>query len=443
MGKWKLLLSGVLTATLLAGCSTGQAEEKKITPAIPKEQDLKIAVSTDIHYLAPELTDGGAAFQKYVANGDGKQLAYSDQITDAFLKQIEKQQADILILSGDLTNNGEKASHEELAKKLTAVEKAGTDVYVIPGNHDINNPWARSFSGEEQHVTDDITPEDFEKIYQEFGYQEAISRDAYSLSYLAPASQNIWLLMLDTSIYDSNKQLGSPATEGGLTTGTLEWIQEMDKLADEHGAKIIPVMHHNLTDHSSVIQDGYTINYADKVVETFADCGFEFSLSGHIHTQNIATATAKDGTDITDIVTNALSVYPHKYGMINYNHDNGQFDYASKSLDLEAWAREHQVTDPNLLQFSAFDYETFYQNGYNKAMEDLTTNNTLKNYSEEDKQKMADTMAIDNMSFFAGDAPPDTAGDTLWQEAPDSFLRDYIVSTQLPLKQDNNYWTSK
>lgn len=90
-----------------------------------------MVVTTDVHYFAPSLTDNGKAFEKYVAAGDGKQLAYSDEITDAFLADVEAKKTDVLIISGDLTNNGEKTSHEELAKKLTQVEKTGTQVLLF------------------------------------------------------------------------------------------------------------------------------------------------------------------------------------------------------------------------------------------------------------------------------------------------------------------------
>ena len=45
----------------------------------------------------------------------------------------------MLILSGDLTNNGEKESHIDIAEKLKEIEKNGTAVYVIPGNHEGEN----------------------------------------------------------------------------------------------------------------------------------------------------------------------------------------------------------------------------------------------------------------------------------------------------------------
>ncbi|MBC1656371.1 metallophosphoesterase [Listeria welshimeri] len=437
--KFVILL---LISSSLFGCSSASDKTEKITAPIEKDQDLSIIETTDVHYFAPSLTDNGAAFKQYVAAGDGKQLAYSDEITDAFLEDVEAKKTDVLIISGDLTNNGEKTSHEELAKKLAQVEKAGTQVFVVPGNHDINNPWARKFEKDKQLPTDTITPTDFSKIYGDFGYKDAISSDDFSLSYLAAPSSKVWLLMLDTAIYKTNMQQGTPTTEGGLTTGTLDWVKECSALAEKNGAKLIPVMHHNLTNHSDVIQRGFTINYNQQVIDTLTAGNMEFSLSGHIHTQNIRTAKSTDGKEITDIVTNALSVYPHKYGNITYSAKNKNFTYQSQKLDIESWAKEHEKTDKNLLNFDQFDYDTFYNSGYDKAIMDLMTSDAYKNYSQSDKEKMADTMGLNNMYFFAGTAPPKSAGMALWDSAPNSFLKDYVLSTSNPPKNSNDYYVS-
>ncbi|MBC1633503.1 metallophosphoesterase [Listeria welshimeri] len=437
--KFVILL---LISSSLFGCSSASDKTEKITAPIEKDQDLSIIETTDVHYFAPSLTDNGAAFKQYVAAGDGKQLAYSDEITDAFLEDVEAKKTDVLIISGDLTNNGEKTSHEELAKKLAQVEKAGIQVFVVPGNHDINNPWARKFEKDKQLPTDTITPTDFSKIYGDFGYKDAISSDDFSLSYLAAPSSKVWLLMLDTAIYKTNMQQGTPTTEGGLTTGTLDWVKECSALAEKNGAKLIPVMHHNLTNHSDVIQRGFTINYNQQVIDTLTAGNMEFSLSGHIHTQNIRTAKSTDGKEITDIVTNALSVYPHKYGNITYSAKNKNFTYQSQKLDIESWAKEHGKTDKNLLNFDKFDYDTFYNSGYDKAIMDLMTSDAYKTYSQSDKEKMADTMGLNNMYFFAGTAPPKSAGMALWDSAPNSFLKDYVLNTSNPPKNSNDYYVS-
>ncbi|QHQ62275.1 hypothetical protein Ana3638_17020 [Anaerocolumna sedimenticola] len=80
-------------------------------------------VASDIHYLSEKLTDHGVAFEKYISSGDGKQLNYIDNILNAFITDIKKVKPDFLIISGDLTNNGEKESHLDLADKLKTIEK--------------------------------------------------------------------------------------------------------------------------------------------------------------------------------------------------------------------------------------------------------------------------------------------------------------------------------
>ena len=93
-------------------------------------------MATDLHYLSPSIVERGEVFEKVYLGGDGKQMNYMSEIPDAFIEDVIKQKPDGLILSGDLTFNGEKKSHEELAEKFKKVEKSGVPVMVIPGNHD-------------------------------------------------------------------------------------------------------------------------------------------------------------------------------------------------------------------------------------------------------------------------------------------------------------------
>ena len=88
----------------------------------------RVVLMTDIHYLAGSLRDEGEAFTTMVNHGDGKLVNYVEEIVDAALEEAISQNADVLILSGDLSLNGEEDSHKELAKKLDKVELAGTHV---------------------------------------------------------------------------------------------------------------------------------------------------------------------------------------------------------------------------------------------------------------------------------------------------------------------------
>ena len=118
-------------------------------------------------------------------------------MTAAFLAEVIGQKPEALILTGDLTFNGELLSHAALAEKLRAVEAAGVPVYVLPGNHDLDNPNAAAFSGESYRLVPSASAEDFRRIYADFGFDEALGLDGDSLSYSARLNDGTRLLMLD------------------------------------------------------------------------------------------------------------------------------------------------------------------------------------------------------------------------------------------------------
>lgn len=250
-----LLLSVVLLMVFFTACGS----KTELVPA--NNKGLTIYIASDIHYLDKGLYDSGEAFQKYTENANGRNFLYIDEVVDAFAYEIKNKKPDILIISGDLTNNGEKESHLKLAEKLKKLEdSSNTRVFVIPGNHDIDNPWARSFEDSKQVLADNISPEDFEKIYQDFGYKEAISKDGTTLSYIVAASDDLWLLMLDTNEYSLNREYGVPMTNGVILDETQNWIEKCSMLANENNARIVTVMHHNLLTHSENRYFGYTLD---------------------------------------------------------------------------------------------------------------------------------------------------------------------------------------
>lgn len=162
----------------------GSVENPVVKPPKPGfDEGCRILLASDIHYLSKNLTDFGEAFTYKVEHGDGKLVNYIWEITDAFIGAVKTENPDLVILSGDLTLNGEKESHLEFAEKLQEIEDAGVPVIVIPGNHDINNTSAAQFTAEQALGTPHISPEEFAGIYQEYGYNEAVSRDPASLSY--------------------------------------------------------------------------------------------------------------------------------------------------------------------------------------------------------------------------------------------------------------------
>ncbi|GGF84901.1 serine/threonine protein phosphatase [Paenibacillus albidus] len=432
-GLWALLTLSLL----LGGCEDTNLPQQK--SPLPNHGD-KLApvsfwVATDVHYLDKNLEDGGQAFQTYVSGGDGKMLPYSDEIAESLVYTAKQQRPKFLILSGDLTNNGERSSHEKLAAKLKRLEAQGTQVYVIPGNHDLFNPWARSFKGTRQVIADSISDSDFTKLYGDFGYSEALSRDQETLSYIVRAAPGLWLLMIDSSQYHHNREYGFPQTDGRIAASTLSWINESVQLAAAEHASIVTVMHHNLLDHTSMPVSGFKLNNSQEALNTLRKNRLNLVLSGHIHMQDIRLEPAVPAEDpqaipVYDIATSALAVNPHQYGSLSFDPLTGVLDYHTAAVDVEGWARASGSTDPNLLNFRAYAAKSFSQASYRKALDSLKDSP----FSTAQRHSMSEVMAKLNLHYFAGTAGSSSKdiqlmpGYKLWESTADGFMSAYIQS---------------
>lgn len=382
----------VIISTSLIGCSSTKAS------TIKSGKDITFFIASDTHYLAKNLTDGGKAFQEFINTGDGKELNYIQEIMDSFTRDIKKKKPDVLIISGDLTSNGEKNSHLELARRLSEIEKTGTRVYVIPGNHDVLNPYARGFKGSDQYKVAYISKDDFSKIYEDFGYKEAISRDKNTLSYLAAPSEDVWLLMIDTAQYENNLVLGYPQTGGRIDKGTIEWIKQCSALAKSKGAKLIAVMHHNLMDHSDTVKQGFTIDNSNEAITLFKELNIDLTLSGHIHLQDIKS-NSSNGKTIYDVASSCIGIYPQKYGILKYSPKIG-IDYNTTSVDVEGWAKETKTKDKNLINFKEYSKNNYGNRLYAKIVNRLAQTD---DYTEEQVKLMGNIYEDIYLRYYEGE----------------------------------------
>ncbi|MCD8122464.1 MAG: metallophosphoesterase [Clostridiales bacterium] len=355
--------------------------------------DYRIILATDIHYLAEDLADGGSAFQEMVDYGDGKVVTYIEEITEAFLDEVIEMEPDVLVLSGDLSLEGEKKSHEELAEQLYRVEDAGIPVLVIPGNHDINNRKAGKYRGSQRMPAEYTTPEEFREIYEDFGYNEAAEQDPYSLSYVYKLNEETWFLMIDSCKYRPTAKVG-----GAIGNETYYWIERQLEAAWDANAVVVPIAHHNLLDESQVYVDDCTIEHGDQLAELFNDWDVSFFLSGHLHVQHYKRSD--DNKGIWEIVTGSLATPTCKYGVMDFCH-NGDFSYHSRSVDMEGWADRTWEGRKDLLEFNTFQ-EPFLKNVfYNQSYMELSEIDSL---TEEQRVRMSDLYADLNYAYYQGTA---------------------------------------
>ncbi len=413
----------------------------------PDELDVRII--SDIHQLAPELRADNDVFEVFLNSGDGKLLKYSTEILEAFARTLD---SDVLIVSGDLTTNAERATHLWLARYFEAIEANGTQVFVIPGNHDIDNPYATGFETGKQKRVETVTADDFADIYGAFGYDQAFSRDPDSLSYIVRLTDDTYLLMLDTNKYEQNQTVGYPVMEGALRAETFYWleevnveIREMAKLqtnsqvnvqanAESIEPKIISVSHHNIISHSPVHSKGFVVENADESAQTLEEMGITLNFSGHIHIQDIEYDPR---TDLTEIVSGSLIQYPQTYGVLKLDKDG--IRYSTEWVDVEGYAVDNGLTDPFLQNFKR-EAEAHFREESRKL---LGARLTELDYDANEIKAMTETFVALNSRYFAGMDSLDkeeiiqSEGFKLWNEADAPFLSDYVKSMLLDKSDDN------
>ena len=313
-----LLLAVVLVFTLTV---PALAAEK------PQDMNLRIAVMSDLHYLSPDMIADTEDFE-HAFNSDRKLLKESSSVLREMLERVRADKPDILLVSGDLTKDGEQECHAALAKQLQQLQQdiPGLKIYVINGNHDIRNYNAKNFNTPDGKAVPATRthPEDFKRIY-DFVYSDptviatftpAAGNEAGSLSYVARPVEGLTIVAMDTCRYSKeNTSNGTDEheTSGAISADLEKWVIEQTAAAKARGDLVIGLEHHGLVPHFDVeptILPMYLVNGYERIAQEYADAGMSAVFTGHMHAVDIAAMTTKAGNTFYDIETGSALTYP-------------------------------------------------------------------------------------------------------------------------------------
>lgn len=288
--------------------------------------DIRIAVLSDTHYYPLNYVSECEDYDAYVG-GDPKMLEESGSILDAALSMVEEDAPDVLLVSGDLTKDGEKLGHEQLAERFQKIEdETDTEVFVINGNHDIYNYQdSCTFENGKKESAETTTPDEFKQIYRNFGYdgnwdaQYFVNPNAGSgeqaggLSYSVDLGK-FTIVAIDSGMYSPDAHTGYDTNEhvtaGRVDEDLLPWVVDQTKQAEAEGDTVIGLMHHGLVPHFSMedqVLSEYVVEDWKDVASQLADAGMRYIFTGHMHANDIAQFTSNAGNTITDLETGSLS----------------------------------------------------------------------------------------------------------------------------------------
>jgi 3',5'-cyclic AMP phosphodiesterase CpdA len=355
---------------------------------------VKIAVLSDLHYMEPSLLKAdGSAFQMYLMQ-DPKLLAESGAILQQIIHKLLAEKPDLVLISGDLTKDGELISHKSLIKQLEILRLNKIKVLVVPGNHDINNPDAKLFDGDNTTPVTGITPDDFKSLYSDYGYRNAISRDPNSLSYVSEPVKDLRILALDANEYYNNTPEYC-VTAGNIKDGTMLWAKEQLADAKARGKTVIAMMHHGIVEHfmgESVIFKDYLVDDWGAKADELMQAGLKVIFTGHFHANDAIERTMGD-LSLIDIETGSPVIWESPYRIIKLI--NNKLYINTKHID--------RIFYPGINGIHFREYEkTFSLNGFEFQAKYMLMNPPYY-VPEEIAAQIAPAFAEAMLAHFGGD----------------------------------------
>ena len=277
-------------------------------------KDLNFYHLTDLHYYANERIGSNGKVYELKCQLDQKCMAESGAIIDsAFESIIDDKETEVVLISGDLTFDGEKQSHEALKDKLNYLKESGKRVFVTFATHDFHKR-AQKFTDEGVTDLPKFTRKELREHYNDFGYSEAIAEHENSYSYCVQLSDDVRLLCLNDD--------GDFEGFCGYYNDLLFWIKDQVEDAHKAGCQIFAMTHHPILDPAPIyplfshkdMLGGY--EFAGPYL---ADLGIKYVFDGHTHIHDINSIVTKKGNKLYQINTASLIAYPLAYRKVKFS----------------------------------------------------------------------------------------------------------------------------
>lgn len=407
---------------LLLSCSR---DDVPIPSIELRDDNLTFMIASDVHYLDPSLIDESASPLNGIdVAGDGKMSYYSSTIFDTLVEEVKEKKPDALILTGDNTFNGAKASHDGLIEKLKSIQKEGMPVYVLAGNHDVGHYQSLSYKNNHTALVDSYKQDEFKNLYARFGYKQAEYQDPNSDTYVKEIGKNIYGIMLDCNVSSTYT----------IKEETLSWLEGKLNELSKKDATLFSFSHQTLLTQVDSMVDGWKIINADKVLDIYSKYNVKANFAGHMHIQHYV-----EENGFLEILTSALSVNPCQYGLLTLS--DGAWNYSTKRLDITAYSKKMGYVEENLLNFSSFADSFFDETNSKKLSSFVYKDDSLDDAS---KEKYSDTIAMLNKAFFVGepleiDEDKNADIETLKAYLKSKENNDYLLEIIEEIKEGHDY----
>ena len=274
--------------------------------------ELNFYLITDTHFFKNSLGARGEEYDNFM-RFEQKCFAETENINRSVFDWLKTaDEADIVLVAGDLSFNGEKESHLGFIELLKELKESGKKIFVVTADHDFKDaPFAFDETGR-------LTPEGTKRdelfdLYYDYGFGEAIAIDRKHLSYVAQLGDGVRLLALNND-YDGRE----------YDREQLEWIREQAQKAKDDGQIMFAMNHYPLLPGQplfSLIPSAVQKN-SGAVTTMLADLGVHLVFTGHMHNQSINFKVTPSGNKFYDVCTGSIIADPAIIRHVTIKEDN-------------------------------------------------------------------------------------------------------------------------
>ena len=443
---------------------------------------MKFIMMSDTHYIS----------RRMIADASDKELMLQPAVTEAAVLQAA-QNCDVLFIIGDLTDSGDRFSHEDFAAFLHEVQQNGTKIHVIFATHDFHHhkayvrkygekveyrshpwdsPWFdpekadwRALAKDEYASLPDeelvpglvpaLSPEEIWETYRDFGPNDAYSVHEASFSYCVDLDEKTRCLMLNDSFRNEEALKDKSPT---YTPACLRWMKQMQVEAARDSKYIFVCSHHPMLPAVPAHRLGAGKENRDMrapvVGHTLADMGFHLAFTGHSHFCDVGCLKSDSGNLLWDITTPSVRFYPPAYREIDLDGENETVSYNCEYINV---TENTEIDEPTLFEhYHKVFYNNYYRSvtGSNAAVKKLMDRLTVKDLyflvkskarlTDEEYSKIKDVKVFDliietafNMLIGDGRSTPDTPEYRTLM--PLCAIFDSIIDTQPFIDVKNKY----
>ncbi len=326
----------------------------------------RMAFIADIHHYSETLGNTGRAYELREGS-DQKCLKETGAVLDTVFEKLASDSTDCVCIAGDITNDGEKVSHDEVLEKFKTLRKK-KKLYLITSTHDWcsdHNP--RRFEGNDVYNdVETLNAQDLTRYYSAFGEEDCISSYTTPIGLVSRCFQVCPGLRL-LAVHDDCDAAGG---KSGYSEAHLGWMVQMLEQARRDGCKVIAMEHHLLLHpFCKLVNSGQSIGSNFEVASVLADNGLKLMFVGHSHMQRTTEFVSEKGNKITQINLGSLTGYPAPVTYLDFDGENvkvsvefiKEFTYNGKKCDFSYFEKHTTGVLLNLLEAGKNDKTDFYE----------------------------------------------------------------------------------